>query len=202
MTKSRNRRGRPRKDGPRYPSGELRPPEPNPRVIADRRALLGTLNIGHAAAEDAMLLALARGWLTEDQHRAGEAYARVYRIAHPQRTHGGLGEAPEPVERDKRPIAQMGGAEIVAAFDAIMEATPMPTDEQRQADARRRYVDWTHRMTAAEQQQVFECFCLRSWPMWVINRAAGREGEAAERRRDLLVSGLDALVSVRMKEAA
>jgi hypothetical protein len=65
--------GRPRKDGPRHPSGQLvQKVEPNAKVVELRRALLGeTPQARLADAEDPMSLALARGWITDEQHRAG-----------------------------------------------------------------------------------------------------------------------------------
>ena len=189
----RNRRGRPRKDGVRYPSGKLRPPEPNQRVIAERTAMLGDTKGALSAAEDPMTLALARGWLTEDEHRAGEAYARAYTASHPHRLHGGLNEAPDAGTDDKRTITQMGDAEIVQAFDTILNSTVMPHNEERQIGARKRYVALSSLMTSTEQSEVFACFCMRSWPQWVIQRVAGRRDTSWERKHHLLVSGLGAI---------
>jgi len=84
--------GRPRKAGPRHPSGQLvQKAEPNAKVVAIRRALLGEgPGLRLADAEHPMALALARGWISPEQHRAGESYARAWRRSHPQRRTPGL----------------------------------------------------------------------------------------------------------------
>jgi hypothetical protein len=75
--RARSTAGRPRKEGDRYPSGKLKPPLPNQRVIAERRILLGGAG-DISKAENPLDLMLARGWITEDEHRAGRAYAFLY----------------------------------------------------------------------------------------------------------------------------
>ena len=81
-----SRGGRPRKEGERYPSGQLKPPGPNERVIALRTALLTGGNLGSGPvditkAENALDLALVRGWITEDRHRGAHRYAGLFRRA-------------------------------------------------------------------------------------------------------------------------
>src|SRR4051812_33435730 len=113
--------GRPRKAGPRHPSGQLvQKLEPNAKVVELRRALLGDSPAARLAdAEDPMALALARGWINEAQHRAGEAYATAWRRSHPQRRAPGLAETPEPASRDLRTVGEMSDAEIAAAFETV-----------------------------------------------------------------------------------
>jgi hypothetical protein len=48
-------------------------------------------------------------------------------------------------------------------------------------------------LTAAEQNEVFLCFCLGSWPQWILQRCAGHFETPWERKRRLLVSGLETL---------
>jgi hypothetical protein len=189
--------GRKRKTGDRHPGGKLvQFVAPNERVVEGRQHLIGALKVDLSVAEDAMALALAHGWIVEGQHRAGETYARAYRLCHPQRSQSGLGEGPEASERDMRTISQMGSVEIVAAFDRILASTPTPAaSELRQVDARRRYNAMCNAMTTAEQGEVFLCFCLRSWPQWLNQRAHGKFDTTWERKRDLLVSGLNVLAN-------
>jgi hypothetical protein len=191
----RKARGRPRKDGARHPSGQLvQKAEPNPRVVALRRALAGEVGVGLDSAEDPMTLALARGWISVEQHRAGAIYAALWRRSHPQRRPRGLEETPEPTVRDPRTIGQMSDAEIAAAFEAALmrEAAGAPS-EASQVEARSRYNELSRAMTAAEQNEVFLCFCLESWPQWVLQRCAGRFDTSWERKQRLLAAGLETL---------
>lgn len=76
-----SRAGRPRKAGPRYANGRLKPPGPNEKVVEQRRALLGDrVAVGKAlkAAENPLDLMLARGWLQTELHQAGRAFARLH----------------------------------------------------------------------------------------------------------------------------
>lgn len=191
-------RGRPRKEGPRHPSGQLvQKVDPNPKVVALRRALTGEApGVGLADAEDPMRLALARGWISEAQHRAGSAYAQAWRRSHPQRRPPGLEETPEPAARDLRTVSEMSDAELAAAFEAVFARPERsgPPSEVELAQARLRYNTMSRAMTAAEQNEVFLCFCLASWPQWLLQRCAGRFDTAWERKHRLLVSGLETLV--------
>jgi hypothetical protein len=76
-------------EGARYPSGDLkaRPPKdvpPNPTVVDLRRALMGQSEAPVGAltpAENPFDLIRARGWITEEQHRAGQDYAALCKRA-------------------------------------------------------------------------------------------------------------------------
>jgi hypothetical protein len=75
----RSRPGRPRKEGAtRHPSGKIvhKAPEPNERVTELRKAMLPGGDI--TKAENWPDLCLARGWLTEERHRAFSAYMELY----------------------------------------------------------------------------------------------------------------------------
>lgn len=197
----RSKGGRPRKEGPRHPSGQLvQKVEPNAKVVAMRRALLGEApQASLADAEDPMRLALARGWIDEAQHRAGLLYASAWRRSHPQRRTPGLTETADPGARELRRVGEMSDAEIAAAFETVFCSTESrgPPSEAEQADARLRYNAMSRAMTPDEQNEVFLCFCLASWPQWILQRCAGRFDTAWERKHRLLVSGLETLAAKR-----
>ncbi|CAN7450835.1 hypothetical protein LJR219_002939 [Phenylobacterium sp. LjRoot219] len=201
MMRLRKGGGRPRKDGPRHPSGQLvQKVEPNAKVVAIRRALLGEASAARLAdAEDPMSLALARGWITEAQHRAGLLYASAWRRSHPQRRTPGVNELQESDARDRRPLAELSDAEIATAFDLVFGGGERsgPPSEAEQAEARLRYNRMSRALTADEQAEVFLCFCLASWPQWILQRCAGRSDTSWERKHRLLVSGLETLAAIR-----
>lgn len=198
--------GRPRKAGPRHPSGQLvQKVEPNAKVVELRRALLGEAPAARLAdAEDPMALALARGWISEAQHRAGQAYASAWRRSHPQRRAPGLAETQDLAAVDRRPLAEMSDAELAAAFDKVFGGAEAggPPSEAQEIEARSRYNALSRAMTAAEQNEVFLCFCLASWPQWVLQRCAGRFDTPWERKHRLLVSGLETLAAIRPRRPA
>jgi len=201
MSPAKRSGGRPRKPGPRHPSGKLvQKVEPNEKVVAQRRALLRDAQApagNLAAAEHPMTLALARGWISEEQHRAGEAFAQAWRLSHPQRRAPGLDELPEPAARDTRRLAELGDAEIAQAFDKAFARRTGPTDRAAaETAARARYITLCRVMTAEEQNEVFLGFCLASWPQWIVQRCAGRFDTPWERKHRLLVAGLEAAAGV------
>jgi hypothetical protein len=193
--------GRPRKEGPRHPSGQLvQKVEPNAKVVELRRALLGEAPQARLAdAEDPMALALARGWITDEQQRAGLQYASAWRRSHPQRRTPGLAETSEQSGRDLRRVSEMSDEEIATAFETVFSdaASRGPPSEAEQVEARQRYNAMSRAMTADEQAEVFLCFCLASWPQWILQRCAGRFDTAWERKHRLLVSGLETLAAKR-----
>lgn len=74
-------RGRPRKPGARYPSGKLKDPGPNSRIVEARRTLLGAdadEKVDLSKAENCLDLSLARGWLSPRRHRAARRYAQLW----------------------------------------------------------------------------------------------------------------------------
>lgn len=83
--------GRPRKTGvERHPNGRIvHKPDalgPTPEVAARRQAVLGDREPtpeAFAAAESPVALAALRGWITEADRRALDAYARLWRAAIP-----------------------------------------------------------------------------------------------------------------------
>lgn len=82
MAKAR-KRGRPRKDGPRYPSGELRPAGPTEEMLAKRSELVGSAYATHPDAGWLVGILYLRGELhppradTEQEESAQEAQARA-----------------------------------------------------------------------------------------------------------------------------
>jgi len=195
------KRGRPRKAGPRHPSGQLvQKVEPNAKVVELRRALLGDAPKARLAdAEHPMALALARGWITEAQHRAGLAYATAWRRSHPQRRAPGLDEMQEVPARDTRRVGEMSDAELAQAFDAVFRDPEArgPLSEADQIEARVRYNAMSRSLSPAEQNEVFLCFCLASWPQWILQRCAGRFDTSWERKHQLLARGLETLAAYR-----
>ena len=144
-----------------------------------------------------MALAVARGWISEAQYRAGLAYAKAWRRSHPQRRTPGLEEMQEPAQRDPRGVAEMSDAEIAAAFDSIFSGPESrgPLSEAELAEARLRYNTLSRAISPAEQNEVFLCFCLGSWPQWILQRCAGRFDTPWERKHRLLASGLETLAA-------
>lgn len=85
---AKQRQGRPLKDGVRHPCGKLKqePTAPNSVVLRAKAALIGVplekaTRAQIAATENPLDLAHARGWITPDEHKAGEAIRDHYRKA-------------------------------------------------------------------------------------------------------------------------
>jgi hypothetical protein len=165
-----NRRGgnlkgatRKRLPGDRYDCGKLKP-QPvagNDRVLAERRALLGlgeeASTLALAAGENALDVALARGWLSEARRAAADTYANLCAI-----------HAPQIVERlgyaQSRSDSAMPSAEVLTPGDyAYREALKrhergLITDAALARAERqhlRERVDWS-RMRSADVYRLFK----------------------------------------------
>jgi len=177
--RARSTAGRPRKEGDRYPSGKLKPPLPNQRVIAERRILLGGAG-DISKAENPLDLMLARGWITEDEHRAGRAYAFLYVKA-------GID------------LPRLKTADLGEASDRDIEHAPQPGLRLRPEwmdDGDERAMDqlqalWRTLSPLARSEMLDVC-CRDSWPQWVIWQAMGKEVPASwDRKRLALLEGLE-----------
>lgn len=201
-----SRLGRPRQPGERYKGGKLKPcpPEPNARVLADRLAMVtttdkdGKAKVGDLTkASSPMDFALERGWITQAQHRAGAAYVSLYgasEIQGPRAGNASYGEVDERAAIDKRSLAQMSPFEIVEAFDRVLAKTSAGAQHDAQtAAAMVRWRQINAAMSPDQQREVFAVCVMDSWPQWVIQRAAGHMDTSWERKRTVLIAGLDGI---------
>ncbi len=173
MTRKRkggSRAGRKRtEDAERYPCGKKKPPKPNPKVLAMRRAMLGRDDLpamALAAAENPLDLMLARGWIEDRLHRAARDYADLHRRA------GLLAPALRTAQVEK----------LSKTFDAgLGDASAMAVLRDLWAS-----------MRPAEAQVLLEVCVRESWPEWVVFRIAGREVPPAwDVKRERLMGALE-----------
>lgn len=188
-------RGRPAKQGDRYPNGRLKPEKPNAKVLAIRAAL-GVSDPRTPCTP--LRVAYERGWISDAQYGSGRAYAGVYSraqlgspgalVVSDTAIQSGVEDVPDV------PFNQMSRKIIAQIWDSAMrdvEGYRGPEQaEERAAGAMRRWKEMANAMTQDERREV-ELVCLReSWPQWMIQRSAGHFNTAWERGRDLLISGL------------
>jgi hypothetical protein len=226
MTSKRSRKirrskgGRPRKEGERYPNGDLKPKRElgNERVRDWRAAALGS-DQNLERADSPVSLALARGWLTEGQARTADEVAKRYRrfvrwFRPPALSSGGLREATAGSGVDKRSLQDMTDAEKTAVFDMVFNVRRSGAPDT--ADAA--LAGWqavSKAMTPAQRSEVFAVCIQQSWPQWINWRLTEPQpmphaGFAAlsrwlvwahraggwERGRVALVGGLDAVAEL------
>lgn len=190
---SRSKGGRPRQQGDRYPSGKLRPPKPNEKVLAIRQAF-GLEKLGQRFTP--IEVAFHRGWIDEETYWAAARYAAFYRLAVtgvPAYANQNLPEAPTSVDVRTLTFAQLTDAEVSAIWDSALGEPQVETDEDRRSKATRRWREVNAAMTPEQRQEVFNVVALESWPQWIIQRAAGHFGTAWERKRELILQGLGEL---------
>jgi len=187
--------GRPAKDGERYACGKLKPPPPNPVVLAHRAALCAD----PLMATNPIDCMLANRWITEDQHRTACRYRedrhRAQLCGPNVPTQKDL-SAPEGVDTRNLRFANLSFGEIAAIWDSVMGRTQMPVTDQEQAQHRawERYKQASRSMTLEQFTEVDDVVMHDSWPQWVIQRKAGRFGTAWERKFKLLTDGLNAIM--------
>lgn len=195
-----------------YACGHVKPPKPNARVIELRTALAAGCDL--ATASDPVDLGLARGWISEPQHRTAMRLRALYRgtgLKGPGSGVGTLGELAEP-EAAPEPDTEEGmkawRRAITKTWDNVFSkadprVTGMPSLDPKAYDhlatmgdeaARKSLIDWRKAMgamTPSEQEQVWRVVIMGSWPFWITDWAAGRYDTARAKTRDDLLSGLD-----------
>jgi hypothetical protein len=210
----RSRRGRPRKEGKRHPSGQLvrDKVEPNERIVAIRKAMLGGDRVDEQGkprkvditkAENALDLALERGWLSEDHHRTAQTIAQLHRAADYPSPRQPVSRAEEATVRSGvdmlQAISSMPQAEVAAIWDAAMSrggARPDDLAERAERARAKLRLIWSA-VTAEERRILHEDCIMRSWPQWVIWLASGKVAPVAwDRRRQVFIRGLDKVADV------
>jgi hypothetical protein len=159
-------------DRPRYPGGRLKPPTPNPRVVAERRLLLNAPEAHGAAlrhAENALDLMLARGWLTQPLHEAATSFRRLYRAAFPPLPDlktVSIAEEPtrDPDIRDIR----------------VQVSSPNPDGNPAAMDSLRSIWRVLALQPAARSEVIELCLLHGSWPTWLVGMVERRRLSADE----------------------
>lgn len=192
-------RGRPRKPGKRYPGGQLKPAGPNERSVEIRKSLgMDKLNQRMIPLD----VAHRNGWLSDVDYLTAIRFANLHQTAGFAQFGGSMSSSLEvdvPTEvslsvtmEAKSFFSSLPNAELAALWDRVFsrgERDPVRADEAA-AKANRLWRGTCAAMTMQERSEVTDVCILDSWPQWLIQRLAGHEGTAWERKRDLLISGL------------
>jgi hypothetical protein len=198
--------GRKRLSGERYPNGRLKPTaealalkRPNPRVLAERRLLLGDAAATPTAsrlAENPLDCMGARGWIAPDLVRAGHAYAGLHRRAglRQARVTPIAEETREGSGVDKTSIAEMTPEEIVQVWAAVERRREDDGGGEGDPDAAATLKAMWRALGPVACAELHSVCLAQSWPFWAMQKVCGRaEAEIAEkwlRRRAVLVRGL------------
>lgn len=208
----------------RYPGGQCRPPQPNARVLEQRRALAGEKG-DLATATIPLDLAHARGWISEAHHRTGMRLKGLYLAAglRGPRITASAGAEVETANDDqpfsltaKSAYATMSDADIAGIWDGTFNKADARVSAMRTLDpkaydhlddmgnevAARALANWrkaNDAMSPAEQNEVFNVCILDSFPFWITDWAAGRTETARSYKRTLLISGLEKAASALRK---
>lgn len=194
MPRRKHKGGRPRKSGERYACGKIKPQGPNQLVVDRRKMLCEDVTMATRPLD----VAYARGWITEEDHRMANAYLGAYRAAQTQGPKLALSK--DRSVRDSADVradlnfAHMTDKEIAAVWNnAMSQGMAGEGSEARLARADARWRALNALMTAEQRLEVFNVCVLDSWPQWVIQRLAEKMNTSWERKRDLLIAGLDAM---------
>lgn len=183
--------GRPRKSGERFPCGKLRPPEPNARVLEQRKA--GDSEAG----EHPLDFALSNRWITPEMHRTAMNYVSAYSHAHiggPRLALGGLCEV-VPSEELRMNWSEMTDVEIAGIFDDVFNEMPQALNpEQQEAASLASWKRLNHVLTPDERQELFLVCVVGSWPLWMPKQASNHAlGATDTRKRAALFNALEAV---------
>ena len=201
-------RGRPRKSGPRYPSGQRvsggpakAKAKPNREVVERRRRILGAGLAATAedlrAAENPLDTIAARGLIDRALCAAGHAYAGLYRSAGlgARRVTMAMEEAPVSSGVDVRRIQDMTPEEIAAVWKVIEGRGAAPA---AQADgdpiATATLAALWRQLGPSRSAELYSVCVLHAWPGWLLDAIDGKtDPEIAPRRlarRTMLAAAL------------
>lgn len=204
-------RGRKRKAGKRYPSGQrvtagpAKKAKPAPDVVARRRKILGTPDAkGTAlqAAENPLDTMAARGWLTGGEARAGHAYADLCRRAGhgSARVTANIEEAPESTGIDARRIQDMTHAEIAEIWAVVERRKTVGAGGDGDPKSTADLTEIWKALDSETTAELYSVCVLNSWPWWLVQKIAGVEDRDLlakwSRRREVLLAGLRHVRSV------
>jgi hypothetical protein len=183
--KSKNigsRKGRPRKAGDRYPSGKLKPEKPQNEIVIERRKELCD---DITMASNPLDAALANGWISPADHRAGHTFAAMFRQAQ-----AGGPSAPTAMDIstptsvvDYRGVSfnSLTSAEVSRIWDSAFERDrPIVGDaaaeerERRAEEAAERWKALNKRLPSAVREEMRRVCVDESWPQWINHRSIGK----------------------------
>jgi len=208
--------GRPKKKGARKPCGRLKPKREISRAVEIRSALLGVdpvtgktpdgRKLDITTASNAMDLALARSFISEEMHRTAARIALIHRRADlrgPQCRTQDYHEVEAAAALKFQNFATLPDDEIVALFDKVFCEVATPEDrEARAGTANDLWAVLMNGLDPAVQSQVYEVCVLESWPQWLVYRCAGKEVPPGFARREAqLQAGLETIAD-RLKRHA
>lgn len=191
--------GRPRQEGERYPNGRLKPAGANERSLEIRKGFgLSKLNQRMVPLD----VAHSNGWLSDVDYLTGIRFANLHQAAGFNRAGSAMGSTLEvdmPTEvslsvslHAKSFFAGLPHNELAALWDRVFDRGERDANKSNEgaAKAMKLWKAANAAMTAEERDEVTNVCVLDSWPQWIIQRSAGREGTTWEAKRDILISGL------------
>ncbi|HEY3812839.1 MAG TPA: hypothetical protein VGL66_06405 [Caulobacteraceae bacterium] len=205
-------KGRPRKPGARYPSGQRvsggpskANAKPNREVIERRRRILGAGLSATAedlrAAENPLDAMGARGVLDRALCAAGHAYAGLYRRAglHARRVTMAMDEAPESSGVDSRRIQDMTPEEIAAVWRVVESRRVEPgRDNDGDPAAAATLAALWRVLGPSRSAELYTVCVLHAWPGWLLDAIDGKsDAQIAPKRLARRAMLTDALTLVR-----
>lgn len=187
--------GRPRLEGPRQACGRLKPPTPNPVVVAQRRVLLSkpdAKGVGLRDAENALDLLLARGWLPVTLHHAAREFRSLYAATFPRLPDLRVSAVEEAPGADDHPLER-----------GVRLALMVPQDGDPVAMAVLRAVWRVLAQRPGTGQALVEVLQPGFWPGWLVAMVEGRGLSVLEKdRRAAFFLGLHLVSQVTNHPAA
>ena len=173
-------RGRPRKPGARYPSGQIkiapRKFEATEAMTRHRRELCERPELATTPLD----CAFGNGWITLEELKIGNVYAGLcYGVGLVKRT-GAAGNRLEatPGGGARFRWADLDDKEISTIWDSVFGEHVQPLrSEERDLALYGRYIRLRTAMTMQEAQEVFLVCVMDSWPQWMAQRLVGRNIE-------------------------
>lgn len=178
MTKhKKSRRGRPRKEGPRFPNGRLKPEPVKNKIVLRRR---GEICEDVTKASCPVDAALANGWLKPEDHRAAclfEALANQVNAEGPGLPRAmDLSTPSSAVDMRGVEFREMLAADVAKVWDsALSRGGPASDDDSERA--MRLWKKINAGLDPETRREVYAVTVGQDWPQWINQRVAARSIE-------------------------
>jgi hypothetical protein len=173
----KSRRGRPRKDGARYPNGRLKPPAVKNKIVLRRRAEICEDITKASCPIDA---ALANGWLKPEHHRAAclfEGLAIQVSKAGPGLPRAmDLSTPSSAVDARGIEFRDMPASEVAKVWDSALSRGGPATDDDNER-AMRLWKKINDGLDPVARRELYAVTVGQDWPQWINQRVAARSIE-------------------------
>lgn len=179
MTKTKkSRRGRARKEGPRYPNGRLKPPPVKNKIVLRRRAEICEDVTKASCPLDA---ALGNNWISAEDHRAASLYESLARSVNATGPHAptamDLSTPSSAIDARGLEFREMAASDVAMVWDRALSRGAQALEGDDGERAQRLWRQINKGLDPIARRELYAVTVGQDWPQWINQRVAARSIE-------------------------